>query len=61
MTLRSPEEYRRRAQRALDLATNAKEPSTAEALRRVAADYESMAKQLETHLQHHKAETGHER
>jgi hypothetical protein len=52
MALKSPEEYRRRAQRARDLAAGAKDQSTAETLRRVAADYDRMADQLETQSNH---------
>jgi len=60
MTSRNSEEYRQRAQRARDLADEAKDAAAAEALRRVAADYESMADRVEAQSKH-KPETRRER
>lgn len=57
MTPRNSEEYRRRARRARDLADGAKDAAAAEALRRVAADYDSMADRAEAQSKH-KPETG---
>lgn len=47
MPLKSPEEYRQRAERARAMAVGVKQPSVAEALLRVAANYDSMAEQVE--------------